>query len=66
MAPDRWRVTIRAEDIELRGYVDGTATLVRLAEAVEDLGAMVVHSPAARAYNPFTRWDEDVDRGERL
>ena len=51
MADEKFRVTVRANDIELRGYVVGTRTLRKLADAVKPLGAMVVASP----------WDEEQD-----
>jgi hypothetical protein len=40
-------------DIELRGYVDGSANLGILADAVKPMGVMVMASPAADDYNPF-------------
>jgi hypothetical protein len=40
-------------DIELRGYVDGSANLGILADAVKPMGVVVMASPAADDYNPF-------------
>jgi hypothetical protein len=48
----RYRVTIRTDQIELRGYVDGVKTLVELAEAMKPI-TMVICSPADDDYNPF-------------
>lgn len=48
----RYRVTIRDENLQLRGYVDGEDALRRVANAVAP--SMVIASPAADDYNPFS------------
>lgn len=49
----RWRVTIRGDDVELRGYIDATLDdLRRFADAVKPLGLMI-GSPADPDYDPF-------------
>jgi hypothetical protein len=47
----RFRVTVRGERIELRGYVD-PGVLAALSSATEGL-AMVIASPAEDDYDPF-------------
>jgi hypothetical protein len=47
----RFRVTVRGERIELRGYVD-PGVLAALSSAMEGL-AMVIASPAEDDYDPF-------------
>lgn len=49
----RRRVTVRAEGVELRGYVDGWGQLVDLSNAVQAMGAIVIASPADDDYDPF-------------
>jgi hypothetical protein len=49
----RWRITIRSDDTELRGYIDAPLSdLERFAEAVKPLGLMIA-SPADLDYDPF-------------
>jgi hypothetical protein len=43
----RYRITVRSDDIELRGYVRGMDNVERLCVAVQDLGAMVLCSLAS-------------------
>ena len=49
----RYRVTVRDEGVELRGYVDGTDKLIELAGHMEGV-AIVVASPAEEGYEPFS------------
>lgn len=49
----RFRITIRSDHIEARGWCDGEAELRELAAALDPLGIMVVASPAAPDYAPF-------------
>jgi hypothetical protein len=51
-AVSRFRITVRGTDIELRGYIDGEATLRVTAKVMEGIG-LVVASPAEDDYNPF-------------
>ncbi len=49
----RWRVTIRSDAIELRGYCDLTyEELEHMSELAKPLG-MVIASPADDSYDPF-------------
>lgn len=48
----RFRVTVRGTDVELRGYIDGTATLRLASQQLEGIG-LVIASPAEDDYNPF-------------
>jgi len=41
----RFRITVRGDNLELRGYLDGEQTLLELADAMKGLG-VVVASPA--------------------
>lgn len=51
----RFRVTVRGDGIELRGYIDGVQHLNSVARATQDLDqpVVVVASPAPEDYNPF-------------
>lgn len=52
----RYRVTIRGTGVELRGHIDGSDTLHRLARPLEgEFGTdpMIVASPENADYNPF-------------
>lgn len=49
----RYRITVRGTDIELRGYIDGDATLLLASRALDGIG-IVVASPAEDDYNPFS------------
>lgn len=49
----RYRITLRGVDVELRGYVDGSANLRIIADAVDPMGLMVVASEADDDFNPF-------------
>ena len=52
----RYRITVRGEGVELRGFIDGDAAMLNdLAEAMRPFG-VVVASPAAPDYNPFVEW----------
>ena len=58
----RFRITVRGDDIELRGYVDGEQALHKLATALGDSEnspgiALVIASPADDHYNPFALED---------
>jgi hypothetical protein len=58
----RWRITVRGEGIELRGYLDDTEwipALQELSEAMKPFG-MVVASPADEDYNPFASWTDGI------
>lgn len=59
----RFRVTVRSETIELRGYIDGQENLHALANAMKNQ-AVVVASTAAEDFNPFTRWESDIEAAE--
>ena len=58
----RYRITVRGEHIELRGYIDGDkdeqghprlpVNLAEFAKAMKPFG-IVVASPADEHYNPF-------------
>jgi len=55
----RFRITVRGDDIELRGYIDGEVELRRFAAALADefgTNPMIAYSPADDDYNPFTDW----------
>jgi hypothetical protein len=54
----RWRVTIRGNWTELRGYIDCPhPVLVAFSEAMKPYG-IVVAFPADDDYNPFKDWDQ--------
>jgi hypothetical protein len=56
----RFRITVRGDDTELRGYIDGEqSTLRKLALLLEPFG-LVVASTAAEDYNPFRVSPEDL------
>ena len=59
----RLRITVRNDDMELRGYVDVDSldNLNGFAAAMKDVG-IVIASPAADDYNPFTppAYDDDI------
>lgn len=49
----RWRITLRGEDVELRGYVDcSLPELELMSEQVKPLGLLIA-SQADDDYNPF-------------
>jgi hypothetical protein len=48
----RFRVTVRGTDLELRGYIDGEATLRVTSKALEGIG-LVIASPAEDDFDPF-------------
>lgn len=48
----RHKITIRGTDLELRGYIDGDATLRVTAKVMEGIG-LVIASPAEDDYDPF-------------
>ena len=57
----RYRVTLRGEGTELRGYVSDNPThLMNLAAAVEPLALLVIASPADDDYDPFVNWSVDA------
>jgi len=49
----RYRITLRGEHLELRGYLDDIDLLRKLGDAIEPLNIMVVASPADADFNPF-------------
>jgi hypothetical protein len=49
----RYRITVRGEGIELRGYIDNDELVADIAHTVDSYGAMVVMSPAPQDYDPF-------------
>jgi len=51
----RWRVTLRNNDTELRGYMDvpSHVKLKDFAKALEPFNILVVVSPADPDYDPF-------------
>lgn len=56
----RWRVTIRGEGVELRGYADlHLNALEALSQAMIPYG-LVIASPADDYYDPFAQWEEDA------
>lgn len=60
----RYRITVRSNTIELRGYFDtppdDLAELQALAIALKPFG-LVIASPAEPDYNPFAAADPDQD-----
>jgi hypothetical protein len=55
----RFRVTVRGEDAELRGHIDGTlADLNDFAESVKDYGWVVVASPIEDGSLSFIEQDD--------
>lgn len=48
----RYRITVRGTDIELRGIIDGDATLRLTSQSLEGIG-LVIASPAEDDYDPF-------------
>ena len=59
----KYRITIRRDDIELRGYIKGddprrlSDLLHNLGKAMEPFGALVIASPADDTYSPFALED---------
>jgi hypothetical protein len=55
----RWRITVRNDGTELRGYLEAETgeVLEAFAAAMEPFG-IVLASPADDDYNPFTDWRE--------
>jgi hypothetical protein len=53
----RFRITVRGEGVELRGYIDdvGDYTLRHFSQAVKPFG-LVMASAADEDYDPFTDW----------
>jgi hypothetical protein len=52
----KWRITVRSDQIELRGYIEGEQPdLVALADAFKPLNALVMASPADDDYYPWER-----------
>jgi hypothetical protein len=51
-SPSRYKITARGTDIELRGYIDGEATLRLTAKSLEGI-AIVVASEAPQGWHPF-------------
>jgi hypothetical protein len=55
----KFKITIRSDDIELRGYIKSkddlhASELVHLmGETMQDFGALVIASPVDDNYNPF-------------
>jgi hypothetical protein len=54
----RHKVTVRGTDIELRGYIDGEATLRVTAKVMEGVG-LVIASPAEDDFDPFAISEPD-------
>lgn len=54
----RHRITVRGTDLELRGYIDGEATLRVTSKVMEGIG-LVIASPAEDDYNPFAISEPD-------
>jgi hypothetical protein len=54
----RYKITVRGTDMELRGYLDGEATLRVTAKVMEGIG-LVIASPAEDDYNPFAITEPD-------
>jgi hypothetical protein len=55
----RWRITVRGEGVELRGWLDDTEwipALQELSEVMKPFG-VVIASPAHEAYDPFVDWE---------
>jgi hypothetical protein len=48
----RYRITVRADDMELRGYIDGEDNFRRIGQALDRI-APVIASIAEPDYNPF-------------
>ena len=56
----RFRITVRGEGVELRGYIDSEEALHQIAGALGNR-VVVVASPASDDYNPFEKtghWSE--------
>jgi hypothetical protein len=49
----RYRITVRGEDTELRGYIDGDESRLRKLSLLMEPFGLVVASPAQPDYNPF-------------
>jgi hypothetical protein len=56
----RWRITVRGEGVELRGYVGSVVEATELADNVKDLGWVVMASPAEDDYDPFASWTNGI------
>ena len=57
----RYRITIRGDDAELRGYMDGNrASLTKLSMMTKPFGLVVVASEAEDDYNPFKEEKPDA------
>jgi hypothetical protein len=50
---ERIRMTIRGDQVELRGYVDGLGTAEEVSRSLEHMDVMVVASLAADDYAPW-------------
>jgi hypothetical protein len=56
----RFRLTLRGEDVEMRGYLDGPVEMLyELAAAVKPYGILVA-SPAPEGYDPFSDAEADA------
>lgn len=49
---DKYRITMRADEVELRGFIEGFENVQALAEAVKPFGWMVVVSIAEDQSKP--------------
>lgn len=53
----RFRVTIRGNGTEIRGYATEEATVL-IAAALQKVDCMVIASPAEPSYDPFKKEEE--------
>lgn len=51
---EKHRITVRSDDVELRGVITGRANVIAVAKALEPLGVMVVASPLPEGES---KWD---------
>jgi len=55
----RWRITVRGEGTELRGYFNQMDDLEEFARVMEPFG-IVMASPAEDDYDPFASWEGGI------
>jgi hypothetical protein len=59
----KFRITVRSDNIELRGYIEhpdplrASRLISDLGEAAKPFDALVIASPVDDTYNPFDIWD---------